>query len=80
MQQVNVTELRNRLPYYLQQVKKGVELQITSHGKSIARIVPERNDAEEARQRLLKLRGTMITGDIIAPVNDVEWGADADNL
>ena len=80
MQQVNVTKLRSRLPYFLQQVKKGVELQITSHGKSIARIVPEPNDVEEAQQRLLQLRGTMITGDIIDPVYDVEWGADADNL
>ncbi len=80
MQQVNVTELRSRLPYFLQQVKKGVELQITSHGKSIARIVPECNDVEEAQQRLLQLRGTMITGDIIEPIHDVEWGADADNL
>ena len=64
MQQVNVTELRSRLPYYLQQVKKGVELRITSHGKSIARIVPECDDVEQARQRLVKLQGTMITGDI----------------
>ena len=60
--------------------KKGVELQIASHGKSITRIVPESNDVEEAQQRLLQLRGTMITGDIIEPVYDVKWGADADNL
>lgn len=80
MQQVNVTELRSRLPYFLQQVKKGVELEITSHGKSIARIVPEPNDVEGARQRLLQLRGTMITGDIVEPIHDVMWGADADNL
>ena len=56
MQQVNVTELRNHLRQYLQQVKKGVELQITSHGRSIARLVPERNDVEEAENRLLKLK------------------------
>jgi len=80
MQQVNVTELRSRLPFYLQQVKKGVELQITSHGKSIARIVPETSDRDAALQRLLKLRGTMITDDVIAPVDDVPWSADADNL
>ncbi len=55
-------------------------VQITSHGKSIAWIVPECNDVEEARQRLLQLRGTMITRDIIEPVYDVERGADADNL
>ena len=80
MQQVNVTELRNHLPQYLQQVKKGVELQITSHGRSIARLVPERSDMEEAKDRLLKLKGTMILGDITEPVKTVEWSADADNL
>ncbi|MCD6535190.1 MAG: type II toxin-antitoxin system prevent-host-death family antitoxin [Deltaproteobacteria bacterium] len=80
MQQVNVTELRNHLPQYLQQVKKGLELQITSHGRSIARLVPERSDVEEAKDRLLKLKGTMILGDITEPVETVEWSADADNL
>ena len=80
MQQVNVTELRNHLPQYLQQVKKGLELQITSHGKSIARLVPERNDVEEAKARLLKLKGTMIIGDITESVEAVEWSGDADNL
>ncbi len=80
MQQVNVTELRNHLPQYLRQVKKGLELQITSHGRSIARLVPERSDVEEAKDRLLKLKGTMILGDITKPVETVEWSADADNL
>ncbi len=80
MQQVNVTELRNHLPQYLQQVKKGLELQITSHGRSIARLVPEQNDVAVAKARLLKLKGTMILGDITEPIETVEWSADADNL
>lgn len=80
MQQVNITELRNNLPKYLQQVKRGVELQVTSHGKSIARLVPEVDDVEAAQKRLINLRGTMIVGNIIDPVDDAEWGADADNL
>ena len=79
MQQVNVTELRSNLPQYLQKVRKGVELQITSHGKSIARLIPEHGDVEEAKKRLLELRGTMIIGDIASPI-DSDWGADADNL
>ena len=80
MQQVNVTELRNNVPQYLRQVKKGLELQITSHGRSIARLVPEQNAVKEAKDRLLKLKGTMILGDITESVEIVEWGADADNL
>ena len=80
MQQVNITELRNNLPRYLQQVRRGVELQVTSHGKSIARLIPEVDDVEAARERLINLRGTMITGNITDPVGEAEWGADADNL
>ncbi len=68
------------MPRYLQQVRRGVELQVTSHGKSIARLIPEVDDVEAARERLINLRGTMITGNITDPVGDVEWGADADNL
>lgn len=79
MQKVNVTELRNHLPHYLKQVQKGVELQVTSHGKNIARLVPEISAKDEAWNRLLQLRGTMIKGDIVEPVG-VEWNADADNL
>jgi len=79
MRQVNVTELRNRLPHYMNQVQKGVEFLVTSHGKKIARLVPEINNVEEAHKRLMNLRGTMIKGNIIDPV-EVEWNADADNL
>jgi prevent-host-death family protein len=79
MQHVNVTELRNHLPHYMHQVQKGVEFLVTIHGKKIARLVPEINNVEEARKRLMKLRGTVIKGNIVDPV-EVEWNADADNL
>ena len=79
MQQVNVTELRNHLPHYMNQVQKGVEFLITSHGKSIARLLPEISNTDEAYNRLMQLRGTMIQGDILEPM-EVEWNADADNL
>src|SRR6185369_7539849 len=41
MSEVNVTELRQNLPDYLAEVRKGKELKITVRGKVIARIVPE---------------------------------------
>lgn len=82
MQRVNITEFRSNLPFYLQKVKTGTELQITSHGKSIARLVPEQDEVEKASARLLKLRGTMITGNVVDPIDpiDAEWRGDADNL
>ncbi len=79
MQRVNITEFRSNLPSYLKKVKTGIELQITSHGKSIARLVPEQGEVEKANARLLKLRGTMITGNVVDPI-DAQWDGDADNL
>ncbi len=81
MNSVNVTELRQHLPDYLKQVQQGEEIAITLHGKTIARIVPDRkeNAREAALKRLEALRGTMIVGDILAPL-DEEWTGDADNL
>lgn len=79
MQQVKTTDLRAHLPDFLKKVQKGEHIQITSHGKVIARLVPEVNKVEAAQQRLDALRGTMIIGDIIEPI-ECQWSADADNL
>ena len=81
MHLVNVTDLRQHLPEYLQQVQKGEEIMITLHGKSIARIVPNFSDnkREQALKRLDTLRGKMILGDILSPLDD-EWTGDANHL
>ena len=81
MSSVNVTELRQRLPEYLKQVQRGEEIAITLHGKTIARIVPDRRESEReaARARLEALRGRVIVGDILAPLDD-GWTGDADHL
>jgi prevent-host-death family protein len=81
MNSVNVTELRQHLPDYLKQVQEGEEIEVTLHGKTIARIVPDRNGSkrEAALKRLDALRGTVIVGDILARL-DEEWSGDADNM
>lgn len=81
MHSVNVTELRQHLPDYLKQVQQGEEIAVTLHGKTIARIVPDKQESkrEAALKRLEALRGTVIVGDILAPL-DEEWTGDADNL
>ena len=81
MHLVNVTDLRQHLPEYLKQVQKGEEIMITLHGKSIARIVPNFSDnkREQALKRLDTLRGKMILGDILSPLDD-EWTGDANHL
>lgn len=79
MQQIKTTELRANLPAFLKKVQKGEQIQITSHGKVIARLVPELSKIEAAQKRLDALRGTLIIGDIIDPIES-QWSADADNL
>ena len=74
MTEVNVTELRQNLPEYLADVKKGNELKITVHGKVIARIVPEVDAKDAARKRLAALRAKCKVGDVITPT-DEKWNA-----
>jgi prevent-host-death family protein len=76
--QVKVTELRQNLPSYLDKVQKGEELQVTLHGKIIARIVPERDAALAAQQRLAALRKKARLGDVISPLGEA-WNVELGN-
>ena len=79
MLQVKITDLRSHLPDYLKLVSNGEQIQITNHGKTIARLVPDIDEVEAAHQRLNNLKGSMIVGDLIEPI-DSTWSGDADNL
>ena len=74
MSQVKVTELRQNLPSYLLEARKGKEIEVTSRGKVIARIVPAQDEREAARKRLLELRKKCRIGDIMSPSGDL-WNA-----
>jgi prevent-host-death family protein len=80
MQDINITELRKHLPSYLKRVARGEQIRVTRNGKVLARIVPEGDPGTAARIRLEALRGTMVVGDIVSPIDDVEWSADDDYL
>jgi prevent-host-death family protein len=82
MTQINISELRQHLPGFIKQVQRGEEIVVTLHGKPVARIVPERSeDAREAAwQRLVALRGSAVLGDVISPLDEVEWTADENHL
>lgn len=87
---VNVTELRQHLPEYLRQVQLGGEFAITWHGRTIARLLPDRTTDVHAdvrgaaRQRLQALRGTMIVGDVVNTATDASpsdaWTGNIDHL
>lgn len=79
MPTVSVTEFRQYLPTWLKRVQAGEEVHITSRGRVIARLLPKEDPAEVARKRLEALQGTVIVGDILAPL-DEEWTGDEDHL
>ncbi len=75
MREINVTELRQNLPAYIEQVRKGKELKITVRGKVVARLVPDQDEREAARKRLQVLRAKVRIGDVISPTGEL-WEAD----
>ena len=81
MPDVNITELRQKLPGYLKQVERGEEIAVTVRGRVIARIVPEGpvNARVQARARLADLRGRTALGDVLSPTGE-RWEADAGDL
>ena len=72
--EVNVTELRQNLPVYLAEVKKGKEIEVTSRGRVIARIVASGDPRQEAKERLLAIRKHCHVGDVLSPTG-AEWDA-----
>ena len=60
---VNVTQLRQNLGEYLKQIRVGKEVEVTMHGKVIARLVPEAAKSIRAKKRLAELRKTARVGD-----------------
>ena len=75
MPKVKVTELRQNLPAYLARVERGEEIEVTVHGRVIARIIPEVDRSAEARKFLKALRKTAVIGDIMGPSGEI-WDAE----
>ena len=77
MAKVNVTELRQNLPAYLSEAGKGREIEVTSHGRVIARIVAGQDSQAQARARLAAARARCRIGDIVRPSGEA-WNAELD--
>lgn len=80
MLQIDAVEFQKCLPNYLKQVEAGEIIKISSQGRVFARLAPEQNDAETAQARLTLMRGSVIVGNILDPIEDTKWNADADHL
>ena len=63
MDDVNVTELRRNLPAYLDKLRRGQRLKVTSRGCVIAEIVPPAADKGEADAARARLRGAVLRYD-----------------
>ena len=77
MQDVNITDLRQNLPAYVDRARRGQEIRITVRGKVVARIVPDKDEQEAARHRLKALRNSSKLGDVISPSGEA-WEAERD--
>lgn len=70
---VNVTELRQNLPAYLDKARKGQRIRVTSRGKVIAEILPPAATADESHTARELLRGSVRHFDRpLAPAIDPE--------
>jgi prevent-host-death family protein len=77
MPDVNITDLRQNLPAYVDQARRGKEIRITVRGKVVARIVPDKDEQEAARLRLDSLRSSSRVGDVLSP-SGASWEAERD--
>ncbi len=74
MLSVNVTEFRSHLPAYLDKVKSGEMLALTSRGKTVACMVPVVDESLKAQEWLASIRITSWVGDVITPLDEA-WEA-----
>jgi antitoxin (DNA-binding transcriptional repressor) of toxin-antitoxin stability system len=72
--QVEITELRQNLPAWLERVRIGEEISIVEHGAVVARLIPPVNRRTQARVALEALRARARVGDVESPVKEV-WDA-----
>lgn len=63
MPSVNVTELRQNLPAYLDKVRKGQRIRVTVRGKVIAEITPPTATTDEADAARSLLKGSVLRYD-----------------
>jgi prevent-host-death family protein len=70
MLSIGVSELRANLTDFLQKVKAGEVVVITSRGTEVARLVPPHFATAAAREQLEQLRQTAVVGDVVSPVGE----------
>jgi len=74
MTTIAVSELRANLMKVLEEIKHGAQIQITSRGKVVARLVPADAAQENAKAVLQQLSSGAVIGDVVSPIEET-WNA-----
>ena len=72
MESIGVSKLRENMVLFLNKVRQGESITITSRGTEIAMLIPIKKKKEVARNALKELRKTAVVGDVVSPIDD-EW-------
>lgn len=72
MSTIAVSEFRANLMKVLKEVEYGTQIDITSRGKVVAKLVPPDFTQENARKKLIEIRDKTVIGDVISPI-DTPW-------
>ena len=75
MDTIAVSDLRANLMKILKEIEHGSVIDITSRGKIVAKLVRPDYTKKIARKNLKELRKNTVLGDIISPIDDVQWEA-----
>ena len=74
MQTINISDFRANLFKYLEMVRSGEILSVTSNGKLLATVTPPPNQKSTAKEALKTIASTAKIHDITSPI-DAEWSA-----
>ena len=75
MVNVNITDLRQNLPTYLEKVRKGQRINVTVRGKVVAELSPARPSGDKAKAARALLKGSVLRYDrpLEPAVEPQEW-------
>lgn len=74
MKAINISELRSHLLQYMEEAAHGETIRVTSHGRTLADIVPATDRQQHDAEKLQWIAANAILGDVVSPLED-EWDA-----
>ena len=75
MQTIAVSNFRAKIMSFLKQVENGSSIEITSHGKIVAKLIPPDFIRNDAKQKLIKVGKNAKMFDVISSIDEV-WNAE----